>query len=145
MTIYHSKIDHWIWVFSTTIIFSCIFVPIIIESSKDWIFIVSLIASALIPILIIINIYTNTYYSINESSLILRVKSGIFFDSKYDINKITRIRNTHSILSAPALSLDRIEVTIGQYNNVVISPENKEKFINQITSLNPNIKIIGFK
>ena len=129
MTIYHSKIDHWIWVFSTTIILSCIFVPIIIESSTNWIFIVSLIASALIPILIIINIYTNTYYSINERSLILRVKSGIFLDSKYDINKITRITNTRSILSAPALSLDRIEVTIGQYNNVVISPENKEKFI----------------
>ena len=145
MTIYRSKIDHWIWILCLIIILSCIFVPIVASPTFDFALLASLIASTLIPTLIIINIYTNTYYTINDKSLILQVKSGFLVDSKYDISKITRIKNSRSILSAPALSLDRMEITIGQYNNVVISPENKEKFINQITSLNPNIKIIGFK
>lgn len=101
-----------------------------------------LILSIVIPALVIINIYTNTYYTIDDEKLTLRVKSGFLVDSKYDINKITKIRNTRTWLSSPALSMDRIEISVGRYNKVVISPQNKAQFISHLTSLNPNITIL---
>ena len=129
MTIYRSKIDHWIWIFILISILACLFTPIIKEPNLNTTALLMLILSIVIPALVIINIYTNTYYTIDDEKLTLRVRSGFLVDSKYDINKITKIRNTRTWLSSPALSMDRIEISVGRYNKVVISPQNKAQFI----------------
>ena len=100
-----------------------------------------LLISTLLPSLLIWNIYTDTHYTIFDDNRTLRVKSGFIINSRYDINKITRIRNTRTWLSSPALSIDRIEITFGRYNKVIISPLHKEAFINHLLSLNPDIQV----
>ena len=141
MTTYHSKIDHWLWILIMVTMLACLFAPIIQEPSMNATSLLILIASTVLPSLIIIDIYTKTYYTIDDDKHTLKVKSGFLVNNKYDINKITKIRNTRTWLSSPALSMDRIEITIGRYNKVVISPENKAQFISHLTSLNPNILV----
>ncbi len=60
--------------------------------------------------------------------------------TNYDINQIRKIKDTNSILAAPAASLDRIEIYfIQQKIPLIISPKDKNGFIRNLQSINPNI------
>lgn len=142
MTIYRSKIDLRLLLFIIVSLLCSLLIPIITDPHMSTTILLLLILSITAPSLIIVNIYTKTYYTVDNENLTLRVKSGFLVDSKYDINKITKIRNTRTWLSAPALSMDRIEITIGRYNKVVISPKDKVQFISHLTSLNPRIIVL---
>lgn len=142
MTIYRSKIDYWLWITIMAIVLFCVTIPLFTDRNLNWYILLTLIIPAIIPTLLILSLLTNTNYTIDENKQTLKVKSGFLFNSKYDISKITKIKETRTWLSAPALSRDRIEITIGRYNKVVISPENKELFINHLSRLNPNIKVV---
>lgn len=141
MTKYRSKIDHWLWILIMATMLVSVFAPIFTEPSIDGISLLILLISTLLPSLLIWNIYTDTHYTIFDDNRTLRVKSGFIINSRYDINKITRIRNTRTWLSSPALSIDRIEITFGRYNKIIISPLHKEAFINHLLSLNPDIQV----
>lgn len=47
---------------------------------------------------------------------------------RYDLRKITSVRASRSILSAPAASLDRIELRFGK-QTVLVSPKRKSEFL----------------
>ena len=66
----------------------------------------------------------------------LKVKCSFFV---IDIATITKIENTNSVLSAPALSMDRIEVFYNKYDSVVISPGDKAGFIARLKETNPEV------
>jgi hypothetical protein len=44
-------------------------------------------------------------------------------------------------MSSPATSLDRLEILDHEHQAILISPQQKEAFIEQIHSINPNIVI----
>ena len=44
-------------------------------------------------------------------------------------------------ISSPATSIDRLEITYGKYDSVIISPKLKQQFINEITTLNPKVEV----
>lgn len=90
-------------------------------------------------LLFIAHLYSNTYYLIDERFLI--VKSGFVINMKIDIQMVNSIKETGSIISAPALSFDRLEVNWGEYAGVVISPREKHKFIEHMTNINPQIEV----
>ncbi len=75
----------------------------------------------------------------------LTVKFFVIVDEKYDITKIIRISPTHSIISAPATSLDRLCINMENGNSVIVSPKDKRNFINELISINPEINLNGFK
>ena len=58
----------------------------------------------------------------------LIVKSGFFFSQKFLIENLRKITPTRTILSAPAASLDRLELDFGDVS-VVVSPKDKAGFI----------------
>lgn len=87
----------------------------------------------------IIHLFTSTYYLIDGSSLI--IKSSFLFTKKIEINSIKKISETNNILSAPAASLDRLEITYDNYGSILISPKDKSGFIKHITKLNPLIEV----
>lgn len=64
----------------------------------------------------------------------LRVDYSFFYSECINIDEITEIVNTHTFLSAPAASLDRIEITYGK-NCVVLSPKDKQKFVKQLCDI----------
>ena len=82
-----------------------------------------------------------TYYTIKEEEL--HIKCG-FYRLYIPIADIKKIQKTHSIINAPALSFNRIEIIYSHSKSVLISPKNKKEFIQtllakheQITSLHP--------
>jgi len=81
----------------------------------------------------------STEYTITNDNL-LKVKCGFIYNKLFDINKIKSIKKSNNLISSPAPSLDRIELTYGQYGLIVISPKNKFEFANELTKKNRKIE-----
>jgi hypothetical protein len=94
----------------------------------------------LAPILAFItHMLLTTYYIVDGQTLV--VKCGFLVNMKIDINTIKSIKETNNALSSPAASLDRLEISYGKYDSVMISPKEKAEFISALTSINPSIEI----
>lgn len=83
-------------------------------------------------------IYTSTHYTISGDTLTVK---SLLLCEKIKINDITLIKHTHTWLSAPALSLNRIELRYKQNRTIVISPRDESRFIAQLHTVNPTIEI----
>ena len=115
------------------------FIPAIIEPD-----IISVIIGVALSLPIIFTFIT-TYYQIKGDTLIVRCA---LISGKYPISKIASIAPTSSILSAPAPSMtQRIAITFTDRKvlksamPLVISPTDRQDFINMLTSITPNIEI----
>lgn len=86
-----------------------------------------------------IHLFLTTYYSIKKD--ILQIKSGIFYNLNIDIKTIRKITETNNIISSPAISLDRLEISYNKYDTVLISPKDKTTFLKMILEINPTIEI----
>lgn len=80
------------------------------------------------------------WYEISDNQF-LKVRAGIFYKIDVPIDKIHTIEKTNSILSAPASSMNRIEVKYNKFDSVVISPQHREMFIQDLLNINPNINV----
>lgn len=78
-------------------------------------------------------------YKFDENTLTTRY--GFIVHQKIPIEKIRKINETNNILSAPAFSLDRIEIWYNKFDSVMISPRNKTAFIVHLTKVNPRIEV----
>ena len=131
--IFYSKIDLWMHIVFIGTALTVISLPYLYyKTTKD----VSLIQSLfvmMIPMIfslvILLPSYFYTYYKVNDHQLL--VKSGLF-SWKIPLSEIESIEPTHSFLSAPALSLDRLAIHYGDGNRVVVSPMDKQGFIEAI-------------
>ena len=87
----------------------------------------------------IIHMLLTTQYKIIGKTLI--IKSGIFVNKLVNIDTIRKITETNSIVSSPANSLDRLELSYNKFDRIIISPKDKDGFIKFLSELNPNIKV----
>lgn len=92
-----------------------------------------------VVLVFVIHLFATTYYTIDGAEL--KVRSGFLINITIDINTITKIVPTRSILSAPAVSLERLEVFYNKYDSVVVSPEDKEGFIAGLKGVNEGIVV----
>lgn len=102
----------------------------------------NLIGTIVIVVLFVFITYLllSTVYTINNNSKKLVVKSGYFY-RKIDIEHIKTIKKSKSWISSPALSIDRIEISYNKYDSVLISPKNREQFVQELQQINPNIEL----
>jgi hypothetical protein len=85
-------------------------------------------------------VWFGTRYNINTHFLM--VKIGPFTHSKIDINSIKSIENGKGNLTAsPANSFNRIAIQYGQFEEILLSPKNREEFFKDLLMINPSIKI----
>ena len=70
----------------------------------------------------------------------ITIRSGLV-TKRIFIRDIKQISNTKNPIAAYALSLDRLEIVYGSHQTEIISPKDKEQFINLVTSKNPHIEI----
>ena len=89
--------------------------------------------------ILLLLIFFNIKYSLSDDELF--VKNG-FSTQSIPLNDITHIIPTNSMLSAPALSLDRIEIKY-KGGSIVISPKDKEGFYRAIQERVPALEIDG--
>ena len=75
-------------------------------------------------------------YIIDGNTLI--IKSGIS-TKKIEISSIHKIEKSRNIISSPASSLDRLEVSFGDGHSILISPKDKAGFIDELRKINPSI------
>jgi len=73
----------------------------------------------------------------------LFVKAGFLVNSRIPIQDIKCITRTNNPLSSTALSLDRIQIFYGKSKSLIISPQNRSMFVNQLKEINPNINYLG--
>jgi hypothetical protein len=127
---FKSKIDWWAHIAFATLPIStilCIVSCITIGESR----IVAVIAAifCLLLCIFIMPIWVSTYYVLGENELI--VKCG-FLKSKVAYGSIKSVKETRNPLASTALSLDRIEIIYGVGGHILISPQNKQEFLQQL-------------
>lgn len=128
-TVYPTKVSITL-ILIISLIMGCILISLAVSSKWIPFFIDLLLYISLVYLMVSIK------YEINESQLIIHQAMGKMV---IDINTVKSIEPTHTILSAPASSLDRLRISYNKYDDVVISPRRKEEFIRQLQTINPNI------
>jgi hypothetical protein len=83
-------------------------------------------------------IWFGTGYEISDDEL--KIRCGPF-RQRIPIQEIREIKKTRNPLSAPACSLDRMEINHGRSKRVMISPADKEGFIKLLVGKSPQINL----
>jgi hypothetical protein len=83
-------------------------------------------------------IWFGTGYEISDVEL--KIRCGPFRQS-IPVQEIREIKRTRSPLSAPACSLDRMEIKYGKSKRVMISPADKKGFIKLLVRKSPQINL----
>ena len=60
-------------------------------------------------------------------------------DAILTVNALKNISKTNNIISSPAVSFDRIEITYGKFDEIILSPKDKHKFADDLLKINPDI------
>ena len=99
-----------------------------------------------LPIILVIalflnDIYRNTYYSIEDG--VLTIDAGRFYLLQIPISNIYKIKPSRDPSKAPANSMDRLSIRYtkdGKKKEVLVSPENKEEFMQALKEINGDIE-----
>lgn len=133
MEIYKSKMSKGFFI-ALVLLFIYLGYMMITESDGFWISLFCL----LLYVLFFYNILSLRYIINNK---VLEVKAKIFYHKKIEIKSIRMIEETNTMNSAPANSFDRIEIIYNKFDSIIISPENKQQFIESLLVINPDIKV----
>ena len=137
---YSTKIDWWI-IFVLGLIMVFVFYILLWIGIEWWI--VLIIA---LPLFGIVGLsISGITYVIKDDEL--GVKSNVSW-RWYPIENIREVRKIKSILAAPAMSFTRVAIKFerGTTKTAVpleISPKDRDKFIQDLLKINPNIKVIS--
>lgn len=132
-TVYYSKIGVSIILILLVLIGG---VAVLLMAQEMWMGLIPLfLVSAYIA-----HLFLNTYYIIDGQKL--RIRCGFFVNRTIDISNIRKVIPSRLIMSAPAVSLDRLEIVYNRFDNVLVSPKDKEGFVRQLSQINPYIEVI---
>lgn len=70
----------------------------------------------------------------------LKIKAGPL-RSTVKIENIRGLKASHTFLSGPALSMDRIEIQYNKYDIAIVSPKDKAAFVHAVVTENNSIKV----
>ncbi|ACO26704.1 PH domain-containing protein [Bacillus cereus] len=126
-----SKKDAWLYPILFIVVGAC-FAPIFAGREYFLLFFT-------IPLAILfMGSWFSTKYIVGEETITIR--SG-FVKKRIFIRDIKQISNTKNPIAAYALSFDRLEIVYGAHQTEIISPKDKEQFINHVKNKNPHIEI----
>ena len=90
--------------------------------------------------LFIVHMFVATRYTVNNTSL--HIVCGFLYSNTIDIRTIESVRSTTNLISSPAASLDRMELIMRNGERVIISPKNKNGFLQHLRRINAGIDIL---
>lgn len=131
---YRSKVDLWIVVVIVLAV-GCSVAPFFQEGKP-----LMGIGIGALAALVLVWMLRSTRYIVRDEVLV--IKSCFLSYGTWRIADIVSIRPTHNPLSAPAASLDRLEIRFSSRRMVLVSPHRKHEFIDHLLALNPNIKLL---
>ena len=123
---FKSAVDSWYYLL-IVIIPVTVLVPILFAPSETdrMIGIVIGALAAALPIWLLVS----TVYEVDEENLLVR--SGPFRWT-IRLSDIRTIEPSKSLISSPALSLNRLRIEYGSYKSILVSPEDQEGFIEAV-------------
>jgi len=86
---------------------------------------------------LILHMFCNTSYKIEKEKL--HIKCGFFKYNPVNIREMKKVSKSSNIISSPAASFDRIEIKYGKFEELIISPKHKTKFVEDLQKINPEI------
>ena len=86
---------------------------------------------------LILHLFFNTTYKIEKEKL--HIKCVFFKYKPVTIKEMKKVSKSSNIISSPAASFDRIEITYGKFEELIISPKHKTKFVEDLQKVNPEI------
>ena len=137
MKVFKSKIGYGILIPILLLLFGIASIPVLAGAPVKVLFTMSVI---MIPIIAFtFHIFFSTSYSITSNNQLL-IKCGFLYRKLVDIDSIKSIEKTTSALASPAASMDRIELKFGKWDSVIVSPEDKQEFVQALLDINPSIE-----
>jgi len=127
MKIYKSKIDWWL-----VLLVVGIFGYPIIDGIVTHDYFLSVLFSVVLLVFFLLS--KTIQYKIEDKKLII-------WNTKIEISTIRKIYRTNNPLSSPALSLDRIAIVYNKFDEILISPKERNEFIKELLKINPSIEI----
>lgn len=129
MHVFKSKIDNSVLVCLLLSVSACLMgasVALSVGGAANYVFAaIILIAGAGFPVWI----YVSTRYIVSGDDL--KIISGPF-TWDIPIQSIVSMQETQTAATSPALSFDRLEITYGEDKVIIVSPVDKEKFIQKL-------------
>jgi hypothetical protein len=124
---FRSKVDWWLaGLVASAIVFPVVAgIRLLLAGSSDG-EVRTLLGSAAFAVLLIVAVAVPVHYTLAQDELVIR--SGLV-KKRIPYHRILSTRETHSAWSSPAWSLDRIELTLDGFEQVLISPVRKEEFL----------------
>lgn len=129
-TRFSSKIDGWLIPVMVVTVGGLVatLIAVLIEETP-WPLRLLVGAATIIVTWLLFTIFKNTGYTITGDTL--RIVSGPF-KWTIPVTDIVEITPSRNPLSSPALSLDRLKISLGKRKFVLVSPEDKDGFIRAI-------------
>lgn len=98
-----------------------------------------LIIDLIVTLFLVTSFFIYRYRIHNDS---LRIETGFFKSKFYPINEWSSIQKIRSFIAASGAGTKRLEIITKKGNILTISPKERDKFIQVIKAINPNIKIM---
>lgn len=122
---FRSKVDGWFRLLLSGIAFSAVGIGIALYRAVPGTESALALAVCVLSALMIAWILVDTGYVITRTEL--RIRSGPF-RWRIPRERITAVNESRTLLSGPALSLDRLQIRMGKWRSIVVSPEDKAGF-----------------
>lgn len=130
--VFKSKIDTWLLIVLMCAVVACAYAATEVVTRVEELGV--LVSGVVIGVLAIgaglpLWIVLTTRYHLGDDTL--HVRSGPFAWI-VPIDDITEVEASRSILSSPALSLDRLRISYGAGREILISPEPRQQFLRSL-------------
>ena len=129
---YHSAISWWLWIpIYTLIIGQGIFIAI---EGDLWVFVFHLLLGLIIYFLVM-----RMHYDLTNTQL--KIYVGPFLYSTIEVINIRKMELSNNPLSSPAASLKRLAIYYNKWGYVLISPKNREEFMDEVWKRKTQLEI----
>ena len=133
--IYYSKVSYTLLIVVFVVFFGPLIPNYIDEGFNSIMFLMTL--ALIILFGFVLHMFLNTTYKIEKGKLY--IKCGFFNYNPVNIGEMKKVSKSSNIISSPAASFDRIEITYGKFDELIISPKYKTKFVEDLQKINPGI------
>ena len=133
--IYYSKVSYTLLIVVFVVFFGSLIPNYIHDGFSNALFMTT--AGLIVMYGLIVHMFFNTTYTIDQQ--MLHIKCGFIRYNSINIMDMKKISKSSTLMSSPAASFDRIEITHGKFDELIISPKHKLKFANDLQKINPNL------
>lgn len=135
--VYASKIDTWLLLVLAFAVVSCLVVPLLALRSQGAVAIATAAPTILIGAGLPLWLFLSTRYILTDVALLVQCGP---FKWQVPLAEISSVTATRNPLSSPALSLDRLRIDYSRGKSIMISPREKERFLQDLEQRRNNLR-----